>query len=204
MIMNSKNAFTLAEVLVTLGIIGVVSAMTVPSLMKNHQRQVYTTQLRKAHSELMQAFENKLLDSRAVNLREARIVPGGEADFLKTYFKIAKDCGTADNSCFVTSYEQIVNSVNPNRPYETPNFLYKVVLADGTALGLKFNENTDEEVVFGLIDINGTQGPNIACRDLFLFYVLNDGTIENTGSCMNQLIQNGFVMDEKYDDEATF
>ena len=36
-------AFTLAEVLVTLGIIGVVSAMTVPTLMQNYQRQSYVT-----------------------------------------------------------------------------------------------------------------------------------------------------------------
>lgn len=35
-----NNGFTLAEVLVTLGIIGVVSAMTVPTLMQNYQRKV--------------------------------------------------------------------------------------------------------------------------------------------------------------------
>lgn len=39
-----KHAFTLAEVLVTLGIIGVVSAMTVPTLMQNYQRKSYVTQ----------------------------------------------------------------------------------------------------------------------------------------------------------------
>ncbi|HIT93090.1 MAG TPA: type II secretion system protein, partial [Candidatus Stercorousia faecigallinarum] len=43
----SSHAFTLAEVLVTLGIIGVVSAMTVPSLMQNHQKKTYVTQLHK-------------------------------------------------------------------------------------------------------------------------------------------------------------
>lgn len=36
--MEKFKAFTLAEVLVTLGIIGVVSAMTVPTLMQNYQR----------------------------------------------------------------------------------------------------------------------------------------------------------------------
>ena len=50
-----KPAFTLAEVLVTLGIIGVVSAMTVPSLMQNHQRKTYVTQLHKVYNELQQA-----------------------------------------------------------------------------------------------------------------------------------------------------
>ena len=39
-----KKAFTLAEVLVTLGIIGVVSAMTLPTLVKNHQKKVFVTQ----------------------------------------------------------------------------------------------------------------------------------------------------------------
>ena len=45
--MKNKLGFTLAEVLVTLGIIGVVSAMTVPTLMQNYQRQSYVTQLHK-------------------------------------------------------------------------------------------------------------------------------------------------------------
>ena len=49
---NMKHGFTLAEVLVTLGIIGVVSAMTLPTLVKNHQRQVYVTQLQKVYKDL--------------------------------------------------------------------------------------------------------------------------------------------------------
>ena len=58
-----KKAFTLAEVLVTLGIIGVVAAMTMPNLMSNYQRQSYVTQLRKIHSELSQAVEAAMNDS---------------------------------------------------------------------------------------------------------------------------------------------
>lgn len=42
--MKKLNAFTLAEVLITLGIIGVVAAMTLPTLIQNHQKQVYATQ----------------------------------------------------------------------------------------------------------------------------------------------------------------
>ena len=50
-----KRGFTLAEVLVTLGIIGVVSAMTVPTLMQNYQRKSYVTQLHKVYNEIQQA-----------------------------------------------------------------------------------------------------------------------------------------------------
>ena len=41
--MKKISAFTLAEVLVTLGIIGVVSAMTIPTLMQNHQKKTYAS-----------------------------------------------------------------------------------------------------------------------------------------------------------------
>ena len=45
-----KSAFTLAEVLITLAIIGVVAAMTLPTLIQNHQKQAYVTGLKKAVS----------------------------------------------------------------------------------------------------------------------------------------------------------
>ena len=47
-----KFAFTLAEVLITLGIIGVVAAITLPTLIKNYQKHVYVTQLKKVVNTL--------------------------------------------------------------------------------------------------------------------------------------------------------
>ena len=63
------GAFTLAEVLVTLGIIGVVSAMTVPTLMQNYQRQSYVTQLHKVYNELSQALLRYQTDKNAINFK---------------------------------------------------------------------------------------------------------------------------------------
>ena len=70
-LLSRLAAFTLAEVLVTLGIIGVVSAMTVPTLMQNYQRQSYVTQLHKVYNEMSQALLRYQTDKNAVNLREA-------------------------------------------------------------------------------------------------------------------------------------
>ena len=53
---NDLPAFTLAEVLITLGIIGVVAAMTMPVLIQNHQEKVTVTRLKKAYSILSQAY----------------------------------------------------------------------------------------------------------------------------------------------------
>ena len=83
-IQNSQRrfGFTLAEVLVTLGIIGVVSAMTVPSLMQNYQRQSYVAQLHKVYNESQQAAQMVLTDTNALDLKEAGLTTDEAVDAL--------------------------------------------------------------------------------------------------------------------------
>lgn len=50
------KGFTLAEVLITLGIIGVVAAMTIPTLMTKYQQEVYVTKMKSTYSLFQQAF----------------------------------------------------------------------------------------------------------------------------------------------------
>ena len=99
------KAFTLAEVLVTLGIIGVVSAMTVPSLMQNHQRKTYVTQLHKVYTEVQQASLQYMAHKNAINLREAGLTNSGKMkEFLNGYFKVVNDCGSQiKQPCFAES-----------------------------------------------------------------------------------------------------
>ena len=54
--LKKKTAFTLAEVLITLGIIGVVAAMTMPVLVANHRKSVVETRLQKFYSVMNQAI----------------------------------------------------------------------------------------------------------------------------------------------------
>ncbi len=56
-------AFTLAEVLVTLGIIGVVAAMTMPVLIQNHQKNVLKQQFKKSYSLMQQAYQKVFADN---------------------------------------------------------------------------------------------------------------------------------------------
>lgn len=51
-----KNAFTLAEVLVTLGIVGVIAAMTLPSLINKYQEKATVTKLKKFYNILSQCY----------------------------------------------------------------------------------------------------------------------------------------------------
>lgn len=54
---TARWAFTLAEVLITLGVIGVVAAMTMPSLIASHQEKVMVVRVKKAYSELQNALK---------------------------------------------------------------------------------------------------------------------------------------------------
>ena len=61
--MIKKCAFTLAEVLITLGIIGVVAAITIPSLVTKYQKHVVETKLAKFNSTMNQAMRLSMVDN---------------------------------------------------------------------------------------------------------------------------------------------
>jgi prepilin-type N-terminal cleavage/methylation domain-containing protein len=88
-----KKAFTLAEVLITLGIIGIVAALTMPSLIANYQKQQTVTQLQKAYSVLNQA---KKLSAAQGNVCSE--TPATASEFIEKYWapymKIIKTCNT--------------------------------------------------------------------------------------------------------------
>ena len=65
---RKRPAFTLAEVLITLGIIGVVAAMTIPTLITTHNKRVVETRLEKFYSSMNQAIRMAELDYGAREL----------------------------------------------------------------------------------------------------------------------------------------
>lgn len=174
-----KRAFTLSEVLVTLGIIGVVSAMTVPSLMQNHQHKTYVTQLHKVYNEISQALIQYQTDKNAVNLREAGLISTDAADtFFKTYFKIIDDCGAEFTPCFAESsvYKYMNgNSVNPVVRGR------HIVLANGSSIKYEYPDDVNDGLILVrlFVDTNGQKGPNIVGRDMFALYIYNDGKIDD-------------------------
>ena len=177
-------AFTLAEVLVTLGIIGVVSAMTVPTLMQNYQRQSYVTQLHKVYNEMSQGFQQMMTDRNALNLKETGLLNTTEqaTETFKNYFKVVQDCGNNFSPCFASEYRSTTGS--SIKTVEANWWSSSFVLADGAAIGLHglidySAGNVSYPYGYMYVDINGAKGPNIVGRDFFLFYYFNDGTLDD-------------------------
>lgn len=173
-----RGAFTLAEVLVTLGIIGVVSAMTIPTLMQNHQRTTYVTQLHKVYNEVSQAAQMVLTDSNAASLKESKLRRQGISYFFN-YFKTTQTCAGSDTSdCFASDYTNM-NGTAITLSNTIPSTAQCAVLASGAAICM--SGSSSYTVV---TDINGKAGPNILGRDLFSFILGSDGTV-STGDVEN-------------------
>ncbi len=83
-----KKGFTLAEVLITLGIIGVVAAMTIPTLVADYQKRTYDT--------AATTFERKLGEAlKVMNSQSSLAGFSSTEDFvdeLSKHFKITKTC----------------------------------------------------------------------------------------------------------------
>ena len=218
-----KHAFTLAEVLVTLGIIGVVSAMTIPSLTQSWQKQAYAAQLKKTYSQLAQAAAMAIQEEYAVSLDESKYVgKEGGKEFLRKYLKIVNDCGTSYTPCFARKYKNIDGSENNN--LARPDLV--ITTADGVSISMLnywyFGaRHYDHDCLSLIVDINGQKGPNVVGRDLFYIEVYSDGKvaesyddeyrslyrsgdakqscIEGWGyaglGCLTNIMNNGWVMD---------
>ena len=65
---NDLSAFTLSEVLITLGIIGIVAAMTMPVLIANYQKQVQVAQIKKVYSTFSQGIKKIMADESCTDL----------------------------------------------------------------------------------------------------------------------------------------
>ena len=67
LITSAKRGFTLAEVLITLAIIGVVAAMTIPTLLQNYKKKLVETRLLNGYSVISQAVQLSIIDNGPTN-----------------------------------------------------------------------------------------------------------------------------------------
>ena len=82
-----KVAFTLAEVLITLGIIGVVATLTLPTLIQHHRKTVIETSLKKFYTTINQAVELSIIDNGETSSWKFADTEAEVGIFYNTYFK---------------------------------------------------------------------------------------------------------------------
>ena len=188
------RGFTLAEVLITLGIIGVVAALTIPTLMQNLNRRDTIAKVKKVHSVLSNAAqlsvqENGLpttwgLEDRT-NLQSTVVAI---ADKIKPFLKISKDCGTEVSACGSGCYSRVNDDSIVHCMHG--NHVYKLILTDGTYLYFAGDSNQNHVTDFWL-DVNGSKGPNKLGVDMFSYWWdIKTGLIKGLGPIDDPFTQN--------------
>ena len=174
----AEEGFTLAEVLITLGIIGVVAAITIPNLIQNNFEKRAVSTLLETQSILSQAIrmaEEEYGDVSGWGIKGNMSQRDGItiANNLSSYMKIAIDCGyTNKKRCIPDTKYKLLNG-NMWDKYTTTSMHYAIKLPNGSSIWFRGgNSNeiaTDEAYITFFIDINGQNLPNTVGKDMFSF-----------------------------------
>ena len=191
-------AFTLAEVLITLGIIGVVAALSLPALINNYQKSKVEIQLKKSYSVLEQTIKMAENDYGSINDWAEW---NNSEEILNKYFlpylKGAKVYGPAGIStkamCYDANSKKFSNDKVGDYLYNWFDGVFmsspldantsSIKLIDGTCIGVNGTNITYPQYSKNFfIDVNGSNKlPNMAGKDLFFFYINSNGFIKPYG-----------------------
>lgn len=182
-----KKGFTLAEVLITLGIIGIVAALTIPSLVNQYKKKALESQFKEGYAILTNAVAKMMYDNDITSLKDyppfkgnGDVIAGSSIEFMKALTPNIKGAAKI-------GYDGNDNERDTRKNLYT--FDNQIALANPAhyAGWLEINSNNGMIINAGTIgnayiqtcvylDTNGNSGPNKLGYDLFMFYVGNSTT----------------------------
>ena len=190
-------AFTLSEVLITLGVIGVVAALTMPSLIANYQRTLWLNQLKKTYATLNEGFRQIMVNDGCTDMLCSGLVAefdaGVPAAFqyaiyndenrnkIITTFKLSDVQTESLYSNTDSKYNYFIRYLNgKDAHFKYPigsNNSFIGTTPDGAFVS--FGKTTFWGYQFPILyfDTNGLKGPNIFGRDIFSGYLVKRGIV---------------------------
>jgi prepilin-type N-terminal cleavage/methylation domain-containing protein len=191
---KKKAAFTLAEVLITLGIIGIVAAMTIPTLMSKMQKRQVETQAKVTYSALQQAMRASIDDGAtlpSISANSATSMKNWVDTFLSPNMKIEQSCLNV-GGCWHKS--GVVKTLNNGTPaFETnlndgwasigwSTYSFRTAKGayfnlDGSSVGTStgtFGTDTTTPTLQFYFDVNGDRKPNVIGKDIYIMVWVSD------------------------------
>ena len=173
-----KHAFTLAEVLLTLAIIGVIAALTIPAVVTKVTKDQYVTGLKKAYNTL-KAVEREAIQEHGPieNWDRSGTLDETFDTYFLPHFDVIKNCGaTEEEGCFAEGLTYLGGGSWLTNGFNN-TFSYKIVTSDGMSWAY-----SRSDIPFFYVDVNGLKGPNKLGRDVFRFDVFLNSGIKPHGS----------------------
>ncbi|MBR6163499.1 type II secretion system protein [bacterium] len=172
--------------MITLVIIGVIAAITVPTLMNKTQNQEYVSKLKKTYSTLAQAT-NLIIAEEGTPKNGWATSSENIYNLYKKHLNRAKECGKEQNCWGVGPYK-LLNGSTYDDYYTIDSWranYQKLVLADGTSIMFDSNAFSSctgdwdgtpaEDCTIIWVDVNGAKKPNQFGRDTFVFILKENG-----------------------------
>lgn len=195
--MKKLFGFTLAEVLITLGVIGVVAAMTIPTLMKNYRRHLVETRVKHTYATISQVFRQAQVDNGEMYGWDLSDISGDEDkqtkdsvyNFISTYMLPYMTNAT------VTTKKMTNKEFGYNKGIYDPyaktydNFnTYFITLNNGVLLQPKLAIVNGGKAIASItiyFDIDGLSGQNTWGKDVFGISIIPaTGEQEMTGETL--------------------
>ncbi len=132
-----KKAFTLAETLITLGIVGIIAVVTIPSLIAKYNEKTTVTKLQNVYSLLQQATQKMIqdegvtIDNFGTNDDERK---KKYTELLPKYVQIAKTCKGLTNGCIAYKYTSGVVGATSDKFAGTSPLTNSYLLKNGAAI----------------------------------------------------------------------
>lgn len=170
-----KKCMTLAEILIVLGIIGVVAGLTIPNLVNDYRKNQTATQVQKVYSELKQAINISASENGEIKDWDWGLFDTGNYSdwgtffdtYILHYLNVSKKCGHSSfpNACATANFKCLDNS---NSKWS----LYTIaILNNGTMLYLTPSTAPNATGIYISFDINGAKSPNMLGKDIFVLSV---------------------------------
>lgn len=197
--MQAKKAFTLAEVLITLGIIGIVATTVIPGIVYNYQKTVALSKLKHTYAILQQA----ILRTVAENFGNAQVnFSDGDTQsminwynyYLKPNLKIQSECFDTPGCWHTSGVTKMLNGKTALWDQGTKGIGGNIIVfktIDNVMVNMDgaspanitdlFGVNVSEPSLVIHVDVNGDNKPNVIGRDVFVF-IFNNQTFVPAGN----------------------
>lgn len=169
-----EKAFTLAEVLITLGIIGIVAALTLPTIVQKQNKKSLEVAFKKAYANFYNAYNKARINEPPLWDETNDINPEPElAKAIYAEYKHIKKINKKDNEKYINHLKTYTLKKGE---FPECNQIFRnegsVITPDGSAVSVSQNCGTNWVV----IDTNGLyKGPNAYGHDLFIFTISQQG-----------------------------
>jgi type II secretory pathway pseudopilin PulG len=173
------TAFTLAEVLITLLVIGVVASLVIPNIIQDTQDAELKAAWKKAYSEIAQATAKIMLDNGGT-MKGLFTSDNGVKNVYKNYFSYTKDCNEniSPGNCWhlANTYYYLYGD-----PYPSSDNKPAIITSSGMFYAFQYRSSTCSDPINttgyyrcaeASVDVNGFKGPNTIGKDIFSVHIL--------------------------------